>query len=739
MKGRKTLVHRCRFVEWAPEAVSAMEASPIGSRPMLAVVRGRGDLEILDVGQNWARRQIPCGGAVGHAIQSVLWLHPAGKKASSLEYGSPEDFQVSSLHVMTWGETTAQSTARLFTAGYDGNIIEWDVDRLCPKRVANVGGGSIWCMAKSADESRLAVGCEDGRARIVCAKSLTVLKTLPFHEGKALSICWSDCELNLIAMGTSDSALILWDVEASKTLHKIAIDARHDNPTSVWVVRFAGHFLVSGNSLGQTQFWSPHTGTLVSSWKEHQADVLAIAMRSTCRRVFVSGADGCTKEFAAFGEEECETWRPVSKRYDHSHDIRASTCFFVPSVRPEKGGLPRKVTYHEVVVSAGVDGSIIVYAAEGEGKRKARRLSCIPSKPVCRFAENSRLLASHVGTSIHIWSLGELERSVVESSQGEEACRMVKKRSLVKTHGLSKPGRKIMQINVPNHESIGSFDISPDGRFIAYTTRSAARVYHLIYFKDKDGAVNDVQICKVEMPSVSGQMPQQVAFSPDSQAVAVAYLDEQASRVVAYSLKDPKASAPINFETTLGENASNSAAIDSMVWRSKHIAVHDLLNNVHVLSGGTGKREILKQNLPAFIQLAQLTSEPRQLLVMISVDNQIYHQTIAGSKQSCLVDLPVQWKSQLSPVIGLAVVPEDTPDSGKDFCARIWSHDSIAELMLSEGSDAPQDNLKIHRDYQNILLLQYLGPEEAVVIERPWDDILEQMPKAHDRKRFGGF
>ncbi len=127
------MLHRCRFGEWIPQTVSGMEASPTGSRPMLAVVRGRGDLEILDVGQNWARRQVPCGGAVGHAIQSVVWLRPGRERLPAVEHGSPGNFQIANLHVMTWEETVALPMARLFTAGYDGNIIEWDLDRLFPK------------------------------------------------------------------------------------------------------------------------------------------------------------------------------------------------------------------------------------------------------------------------------------------------------------------------------------------------------------------------------------------------------------------------------------------------------------------------------------------------------------------------------------------------------------------------------------------------------------------------------
>lgn len=49
--------------------------------------------------------------------------------------------------------------------------------------------------------------------------------------------------------------------------------------------------MVSGDSGGNVQFWDPAHGTLISGFRQHQADVLTIAASSEGDTLFACGAD----------------------------------------------------------------------------------------------------------------------------------------------------------------------------------------------------------------------------------------------------------------------------------------------------------------------------------------------------------------------------------------------------------------------------------------------------------------
>ena len=60
----------------------------------------------------------------------------------------------------------------------------------------------------------------------------------------------------------------------------------------VWAVEvLADGVMVSGDSGGNVQFWDPAHGTLISSFRQHQADVLTIAASPAGDILFASGAD----------------------------------------------------------------------------------------------------------------------------------------------------------------------------------------------------------------------------------------------------------------------------------------------------------------------------------------------------------------------------------------------------------------------------------------------------------------
>lgn len=117
-----------------------------------------------------------------------------------------------------------------------------------------------------------------------------------------LSLDWHESDATL-ASGGSDGTVRLWHAASGRCKFRITVQgggrgsgsraggggagggsgagARggSGDDTLVWAVRLlADGTIVSGDSRGRTQFWDGTFGTLVQSFKHHEADVLAIAV-----------------------------------------------------------------------------------------------------------------------------------------------------------------------------------------------------------------------------------------------------------------------------------------------------------------------------------------------------------------------------------------------------------------------------------------------------------------------------
>jgi U3 small nucleolar RNA-associated protein 4 len=113
-------VHRCRQIDWTPSAVVALATSFDGT--LVAAARENGAIEIWSV----------AAGSVGWHCQ----LRIAGRK----------DAEISSL-VWCESEDEDEPHGRLFSAGLDGFITEWNLQTLQPKEAVESMGGAVWQLA----------------------------------------------------------------------------------------------------------------------------------------------------------------------------------------------------------------------------------------------------------------------------------------------------------------------------------------------------------------------------------------------------------------------------------------------------------------------------------------------------------------------------------------------------------------------------------------------------------------
>lgn len=339
-----------------------------------------------------------------------------GRESNDIELYSTNDWTLlrripgsedAALTCVTWAAASSGSQdSRLFSAGLDGQIIEYDLSTLRPKTVSDAFGGAVWSLAREpapapSSPERYALGCDDGAIRIFTVESgvdgMQYSKSLPRVEGRILSLAWHPSGSVLVA-GDSQGCIRCWDVEAGRELLRITVgDGSGKEEICVWALTvLADGTIVSGDANGNTQFWDGEFGTRIQSFRQHGADVMCLAATPAGSMVFSAGVDhqvaafqrtdslDLTPEAAAQNPELTEAlrvateqgkpWVYLTSKRPHSHDVRA-LCMIAPPAAP---GAPEPKS---MMVSGGVDAQLFAYTALQFTKQHPVRVVKDPQRP----------------------------------------------------------------------------------------------------------------------------------------------------------------------------------------------------------------------------------------------------------------------------------------------------------------------------------------------------------------------
>ncbi|EJD04371.1 WD40 repeat-like protein [Fomitiporia mediterranea MF3/22] len=413
---RAYAVHRCRFVDYNPAAITAVAFPPLalpnprdsrrkntqrirkGRFGTLAVGRANGNIELYE----WA---------IPPQEQEHTLKAPQAWVLSKILYG-PNPSKVDSLvfvlrhpHLLAYNEVPSRTDLRLFSAGGGSELVEWDTASGTILRTLNSQGGAIWSIAANQASTRLAVGCEDGCIRLIDVADNELMHLRRFDRVKCriLSIAWGppippsvpqrtegsqaldnddeDEDVkwtdSWLVTGGSDSSLRKWDAKTGRVLDRMSTDKVRGDRTLVWAVGvLADGTIISGDSLGVVKFWDARSCTQLHSFTAHGADVLCMAIGPDGKSVFTSGVDQKVCLFTHIkisntDRTEKESLRSstrwvhsTSKRM-HSHDVRALAVWppYLPistSVRPAATSSSPFSGIAPILASGGLDASLVL-------------------------------------------------------------------------------------------------------------------------------------------------------------------------------------------------------------------------------------------------------------------------------------------------------------------------------------------------------------------------------------------
>uniref|UniRef100_A0A8C4ZZD9 UTP4 small subunit processome component n=1 Tax=Gadus morhua TaxID=8049 RepID=A0A8C4ZZD9_GADMO len=414
-------VHRVRFFDYMPSAISAMAFNVHTER--LAVARADGTVEIYNFADNcFQEKVIP--GKDGRTVEALCW---AGQ--------------------------------RLFSTGLNGEIVEYDLENLRSKYTVEAYGGPVWTISSNSQGTQLAVGCEDGTVKIfeLVEDSIQFQSNFDRLKSRVLSLSWHPSGTQ-IAAGTMDMIRV-FNVTTGHATQRMMVDraagANKKKEVAVWSVVFlSDNTVISGDSAGKVQVWDSQMGTLIRTHLVTKWDVMALAVSRDESSLLAGTSEGSVVQFqfiSARLDQPDKEWQRTRTLRSHSHDVRAL------------------VHTDTAAVSGGNDAHLVVRPfMEKVVKGSKESAPCkitFPHRSLVSCGKKAGILLFQFPERLEVWRLGE------SNENGEEL-------------SVTKKPEALIHLKRKGDDHICCSTLSPCGGWLAYASASSVRLFQLQYDND---------------------------------------------------------------------------------------------------------------------------------------------------------------------------------------------------------------------------------------------------------------
>ncbi|CAG8485692.1 2021_t:CDS:1 [Paraglomus brasilianum] len=712
-------VHRCRFIEYQPAQINSLSHTETPTLGLVACGRSNGNIEIWTTRNNWNLLKIIPGGE-GRDVNSVVWVN----------------------------QHSDNTLPRLFSAGSNGLLVEWDTISLEPKVLTRVSGGSITCMSVNHGNTFIALGSTDGATRIfdiTNPKLPDLYKTIkPGKPSQVLSIVWTYDDKYIIT-GSSDGTIKKWDSVSGRTISTMTVETRRKSPTPVTsVIALPDNTIVSGDALGHVKFWDGEQCSMLQTFnKSHLADVLCIASNRDGTEVYTSGVDRKTVKFRKVDDLENtgSIWIETGKKGYHSHDVRNMILIEVGKEQ-------------EVLVSGGTDPALVVCPTVHYPNVTHRRLQHFPQKPMISISKSKRLLACPFDNGeVLIWKLGKYAypKEYDVSAQDPSSVRL----SLAENKSL------IMKLVTKSKQNVVSCAISEDANWIAVASIDSVGLYRMGEDMQRPGHLKRPKkmksfIQEVIVDGKSSTGAHRVLFTPDSgRLITVAsnsviiisdltmWVDGVFPELARFTEYASPSQLSITSISTSGDNKWLAVADDM----AKQINIYSLDSyQLHMT---------LPQLTPASCLHTSLAFNPySSTLVITFANNQFYVYDVSANALTQWSEkyanvMPARFARIQDKIMGCAFNPENSNHIvlwGSGYLCSIDMQLEIDESQLDitvkkrkreANTVRANENYRLSHHYQGIMLVEFIGEKEMVVVERPYTGILENLGPSFYRPQYG--
>ncbi|XP_055531936.1 U3 small nucleolar RNA-associated protein 4 homolog [Wyeomyia smithii] len=595
---------------------------------------------------------------------------------------------------------------RLFSVGLAGSLIEWDLRLMTMKNTFLLTGDAAWCLDVSRDERRLAVGTEGGYINVYNVENddIQYEKILDKQEGRIVCVRF-DWSGDFLVTGSVD-AVRVWNLKKGHAVHKMTTGRSvRDKETIVWSLLVLQDFtIVSGDSRGKIMFFDGNLGTAIDSITVSKADILSLTIDREEKFLYVTGVEPIIRiyqrvEVTKANEKVKSFVRTLNRRY-HTHDIKALDM------------------YRDKLVSGGVDGSLIISSFPPFVVDIYHALLEAPSSAV---AQDARVVLLKYVNYLELWTLSS---SSVES-------------------------RKILQVRSKLDEHIVVAAVSPDGRWIVYSTEATIRLFRFEYQNGGESRLIPIRAVPEQFEPCYG-----VQFTSDSKGVFVF----KREAVIEY------------FGINDNDDFDHKQTIEAAKWFTEKIHLTMVSQDSDYLVCASLCCAIVVFKREKFGRWKRLTTLPKYklpptaisiqpnspILAAVFPDHKIFQYDFSEYRFTFTSYLKLD-KMKASPN---KIVSSIVFDPRNDDC-MILQHDSSVFVLQFEEEEAAQTprkrrdsgragnnssdetaaikrySLSPLKQYSRLVNICWLGTDEMVAIEANPLSMVEHLPPAFRRKVYG--
>jgi WD40 repeat protein len=442
---------------------------------------------------------------------------------------------------------------RLVTGGSDGMVRTWDAKTGREVAACKRHGKAVWSVAFSPDGRYLAcagsIGELEPAVRVWDAATGGDLLRLPASFSH---ITFSPDSRRLATTDNSNTTVTVWDVPTGRK----QLTLGHDHPVGGVAFSPDGRLLASAGGRRYSpagtvlKVWDAQTGQELLSLRGHTGIVYCVAFSPDGRRLASGSVDQTVKLWDVQTGQEVLTLRGHSgdirgvefspdghRLVSASHDRTVRVWDATPSAGepvqdcltlPGHSGAVTNVAFHprdhRVLASAGADGTVRVWNAEG--RRQLRRFDAFTGRVErLTFSPDGQRLAAAGQKIVRVWDTTtwqEVRPSPLAAKTNLRSVAFSPDGRLLATGGYAKTpviiwnaatGEPIREL--PNKWLTMSVAFHPDGKRLATACNDGTvRVWDVTTGKEI-----------VRPPLRHGTAVASVAFSPDGQSLASASLD----------------------------------------------------------------------------------------------------------------------------------------------------------------------------------------------------------------------
>ena len=323
--------------------------------------------------------------------------------------------------------------------------------------------------------------------------------------GMMLSNSSSITDINDKSSKTTPFAGLQWKATARLTVEnqgkRIA--------TKIWSLKALNDgTIVSGDSMGNIQFWDGNTGTLLQSIEHNKndADVLDLAVSLDQNKIMASGIDSrvVCLEYDALSKTS-KKWILTTQQRSHTHDVNSMAMVYMTDATGCAGGNQSTAKPRELLCSGGVDTKVCSYLVSNMRKYRPKIAYKYPSNAPVALSKKRRTMSIMRPDRVDIYQLRPKVADTVVAG-GAMA--------------LDEEKAHLGSVRISSTHNLISFDVNDDGTLLAASHAAGIYLFSLEYLQRfEDGEEQDsisrmiVKPTRIDVPTAVNASCSSIKFS----------------------------------------------------------------------------------------------------------------------------------------------------------------------------------------------------------------------------------